>query len=105
MGHFAEFSSDLKDLLGMIVEASATSYAESTGTPFELAMGAISWNTRRRWGMIAARANSRTKIAARAHVLGRTCRQGRRNRNCEEFGSIFNRWDTATAAVAAVADA
>ena len=105
VGHFAEFSSDLKDLLGMIVEASATSYAESTGTPFELAMGAISWNTRRRWGMIAARANSRTKIAARAHVLGRTCLQGRRNRNCEEFGSIFNRWDTATAAVAAVADA
>ena len=101
VGHFAEFSTDLQDLLDTVVQASATAYANSTGTPIKLATGAISWLTRRRWAMTAARANSRTKIAARAHVLGRTSLHTRRNRNREEFGCVLNRWDTVTAAMAA----
>ena len=104
VGHFADFSTDLNDLLDTVVQASAAAYADSTGTPIKLATGAISWFIRRRWAMTAARANSRTKIAARAHVLGRTSLRTRRNRNREEFGCVLNRWDMVAAATAADTD-
>ena len=96
VGHFGEFSSDLEELLDLVAELSAFAYAETFGVPVGHATSASSWYTRRRWGMTAVRANARTKIAARAHVLGRTSSHRRRRTGQHTWGAVYERWDTTT---------
>ena len=99
VGAFGEFSTDLEELLELTARARALEYADTYAVPEDRATSAFIWDTRRRWAMTAVRAISRTKIAARAHVLGSTSRPGfrRRGRGHEGPTSTCDRWDTAAA--------
>jgi len=99
VGAFGEFSTDLEELLELTARARALEYADAYAVPEDRVISAFVWDTRRRWAMTAIRAISRTKIAARAHVLGSASRSGfhRSGRGREGPTSTCDRWDTATA--------
>ena len=99
VGAFGEFSTDLEELLELTARARALEYADTYAVPEDRVISAFVWDTRRRWAMTAIRAISRTKIAARAHVLGSASRSGfhRSSRGREGPTSTCDRWDTATA--------
>ena len=99
VGAFGEFSTDLEELLELTARARALEYADTYAVPEDRVISAFVWDTRRRWAMTAIRAISRTKIAARAHVLGSASRSGfhRSGRGREGPTSTCDRWDTATA--------
>ena len=98
VGHFGEHSSDLEQLRELVAQSSALSFSERFGVPVGHAACASTWYTRRRWGMTAVRANARTKIAARAHVLGRTPQHRRRRGSQHDWGHVYEQWDSATMA-------
>ena len=99
VGAFGEFSTDLEELLELTATARALEYANTYAVPENRAISAFIWDTRRRWAMTAIRAISRTKIAARRHVLGGTSRTAfyRGGRSRESPTSTCDRWDTAAA--------
>ena len=93
VGAIGEFSTDLEELLELTARARALEYADTYAGPEDRVISACGWDTRRRWAMTAIRAISRTKIAARMHVLGGSSRtafyRGGRSREkgpCHEYG-------------------
>ena len=83
----------------LTARARALEYADTYAVPEDRVISAFVWDTRRRWAMTAIRAISRTKIAARAHVLGSASRTAfhRSGRSREGPTSTCDRWDTAAA--------